>query len=196
MGSENTSLLPIEQLFGSSQLFCLPCDRPVGMILQLPHYADFVGYGAAVGGSFDLKCVSVYPIGDFQFSIPETPQQRQLAFQRRLAYMRTLHRITFIQSPIQRAALMVRQLSQWLTQEEAQKIPCELIGKLIGVLPRTVEAGWQQHLRNPDVHSAPTTVEPISPLGRIATSRPKCHVRTADRANIIAEPQVKISLVP
>lgn len=158
MSSESTSLIPLEQLFNTGQIFYLPATEPIGLILQFPHHADFAGCGSAIGGKFDLRCVSVYPIGNFRFCLPETYQQKQLALKRRMDYMYAIHRITSIQAPLQRAYLMVRQLSHWLTPEEAQKIPPELLASLIGVLPKTLEVGWLQYLHHAQPHCPPSQV--------------------------------------
>lgn len=148
------SFLPL-QLFGSGQLLCVTSDSPAGLILQQPHYADFIGLGAAVGGSFDIKCTSVYTLGDVKLWVPETYAQRQQAFQRRIAYITCLHKITFVQSSLQRAYLIVRQLCVWLGLEEAKAIPHELVGQLVGVLPTTVAIAWQQYLKD---HHADQTI--------------------------------------
>lgn len=158
------SLIPLEQLFNSGQLFYLPATEPIGLILKFPHHADFAGCGSAVGGKFDLRCVSVYPIGNFNFCLPETCQQRQFALKRRMDYMYTIHRITSVQAPLQRAYLMVRQLSRWLNPEEAQKIPPELLASLIGVLPKTIEVGWLQYLHHSQTHFPSTSTPSTLPF--------------------------------
>ncbi len=156
------SFLPL-QLFGSGQLLCLPENCQTGLILQSPHYADFAGAGAAVGGEFDIKCTSIYVIGNANFLVPELFQERQRAFRQRLLYMNNLHKITYVRSPVQRAYLIVRQLSQWLGLEAAQNIPPNLVAALVGILPSTVEAGWQQysqlHTEPPPVALIPQPVE-------------------------------------
>lgn len=195
MGSQGQALLPMHELFGSGQLFYLPSDRPVGLLIVLPHYVDFAGCGAVVGGSFDLRCVSVYPIGDFQFAIPETTLERQKAFQRRLAYLHTLHRITFIQPPLQRACLIIRQLCQWITPEEAQKIPLELIAKLIGVLPRTIEAGWQYHLRHPHLSNSPALIETLN-SNRMTGSQAVRTELLKHNQSIASQSSVKVGIAP
>lgn len=145
--SKINSFLPL-QLFGSGQLLCLSSDCQTGLILQQPHYADFVGSGGAVGGIFDTQSVSVYTLGDVQFLVPATYQERQQAYRNRLSYMNSLHKITFVRSPIHRAYLLVRQLSIWLGVEEAAAIPYDLMGQLVAVLPATIQIGWQQYLQD------------------------------------------------
>lgn len=141
------SFLPL-QFFESGQLLCLESNDRAGLILQLPHYAQFIGVGAAVGGSFDIKCVSIYTIGDVGFQVPLTCPERQQAYQKRLDYMKKQQKITYLLAPMQRAYLMIRQLSLWLHPEEALAIPDELISQLAGVLPETVLMARQQFYQN------------------------------------------------
>ncbi len=146
------SFLPL-QFFESGQLLCLESDDCAGLILQLPHYAVFAGIGAAVGGNFDIKCVSVYTIGDVRFRAPNTRAERQQAYQKRMDYIKKQKKITYLLAPLQRAYLMIRQLSFWLHPEEALEIPDELIGQLAGVLPKTVAMARQQFCQNQRYHN-------------------------------------------
>ncbi|MBD2459508.1 hypothetical protein H6G89_00485 [Oscillatoria sp. FACHB-1407] len=134
--------------FVSGQLLYLPPDCQSGVILQYRHYAGFAGAGAAVGGCLDVKSLSVYTIGNVRFEMPETYQQRQRAFQRRIAYAQALCKIAAVHSSLQRAYLIVRQLCLWLDPQDAKAIPHELLCQLVGVLPRSIDAGWQQYLQH------------------------------------------------
>lgn len=146
------SFLPL-QLFESGQLLCLESDDRAGLILQLPHYAVFVGVGAAVGGSFDVKCVSVYTLGDVKFRAPDMRSERQQAYQKRMEYIKKQQKITYLLAPLQRAYLMIRQLSLWLHPAEVLEIPDELISQLAGVLPKTVAMARQQFCQNQHYHT-------------------------------------------
>jgi hypothetical protein len=95
-----------------------------------------------------MKSLSVYPIGKVHFSVPQTRQQRQQAYQKRIAYAQTLCKITSVNLPLQRAFLIVRQLCLWLDPEDAKSIPHELLGQLVGVLPKSIDAGWQKYLQH------------------------------------------------
>jgi hypothetical protein len=146
MHTANASV-PLQPLV-SGQLLCLPTDCQAGLILQYRHYAGFAGVGAAVGGCLDVKSLSVYTIGDVRFEVPETYQKRQQAFQRRIAYAQTLCKIAAVHAPLQRAYLIVRQLCLWLDPKDVKAIPHELLSQLVGVLPKSIEAGWQQYLQH------------------------------------------------
>jgi hypothetical protein len=145
MNTANTSV-PL-QPFVSGQLLYLPTHCQSGLILQYRHYAGFAGAGAAVGGYLDVKCMSVYTIGDVRFEMPETYQQRQQSLQRRIAYSQTLCKIAAVHAPLQRAYLIVRQLCLWLELQDVKAIPHELLAQLVGVLPKSIDVGWQQYLQ-------------------------------------------------
>ncbi|MGI0487288.1 hypothetical protein ACN4EK_17735 [Pantanalinema rosaneae CENA516] len=153
MGSIN-SALPLQQL-GSGQLLCIVPNFQVGLILQQPHYAEFVGVGAIVGGSFDIKCKSIYAIGKIDFSVPTTYRERQRGFQLRINYMKQQQAITAVSSPLKRACLIVQQLCSWIGTTEARQIPCHLVAQLVGVLPGTVETAWQCYQRGDRVTAHP-----------------------------------------
>ncbi|HEY9619506.1 MAG TPA: hypothetical protein V6C78_04010 [Crinalium sp.] len=146
MNTVNTTL-PLQPLV-SGQLLCLSETGQAGLILQHRHYASFAGAGAAVGGCIDIACVSVYAVGNVHFIVPETYQQRQQAYQQRLGYVKTLCRISSVNVPLQRAYLIVRQLCLWLNPKDAIAIPHELISQLVGVLPKSIDLGWQQYLQH------------------------------------------------
>lgn len=165
------SHLPL-QFFESGQLLLLSTQQKAGLILQQPHFADFVGMGGAVGGNFDVKSVMVYPIGKVEFVVPDTYEQKRQAFQRRIAYMNSLHKITAVDAPLQRAFLIVRQLSLWVGQPEAQTIPLELVAQLVGVLPESVAIAWQQYRRCSANGSCETLIQPGSRASAPASKAP------------------------
>jgi hypothetical protein len=139
------SVLPL-QLFESGQLLCLPKSCRGGLILQHPHHAEFVGAGAAVGGYFDIKCKSVYTIGDVKLESPTQFQDRQRALANRIRYMRQLQKITYLKIPLQRAYLLIRQLHVWLPGEEVIIIPELLLAQLVGVLPKTIAIARRKYI--------------------------------------------------
>lgn len=141
--SHSCSRLPLD-LFKSGQLLVLKSNSRGGLIIQKPFYADFVGSGAAVGGSFDIQCTSVYVIGEVEFDVPASYEERQQAFQTRIAYIQKLEEILSVSSSIHRACLMIRQLSLWLGVSHVRRIPLELIAQLGGVLPKSVSVAWRQ----------------------------------------------------
>ena len=137
------SRVPLD-LFKSGQLLVLKPNCRGWLIIQKPFYADFVGPGAAVGGSFDIQSTSVYVMGEVEFYAPTTYEERQQAFQTRIAYIQKLEEILSVSSAIHRACLMIQQLSLWLGVSHVRRIPLELIAQLGGVLPKTVSVAWQR----------------------------------------------------
>ncbi|GAB4381512.1 MAG: hypothetical protein Kow00121_40190 [Elainellaceae cyanobacterium] len=136
------------QPFVRGQILRLSTDRQAGLILQYRYYASFAGAGAAVGCNSDVRCLSVYPLGDVHFVTLETYQQRQQALQQRIIYAKTLCKISAVHAPLQRAYLIVRQLCLWLNPKDVQAIPYKVMSQLVGVLPNHIEAGWQQYLQH------------------------------------------------
>ncbi len=131
------SLLPL-QLLTSGQLLALAPDCQGWLLIQKPYFAELVGPGAAVGGSFDVRCTYVYVIGKVRFQAPTTPAERRQAYQQRIHYIERLQEIAAEPSPLRRACSMVHQLYEWCGMDEVNRIPSELIALLIGVLPSTV----------------------------------------------------------
>lgn len=136
------------QLLKSGQLLAIAADCQGGLILQKPFYAEFVGPGAAVGGSFDIQSTSAYVLGNVQFLELTTYAARQQAFQKRIAYIEKFQNILLEQSPLRRACLIVNQLYQWFGVDETKKISNESMAQLAGVLPGTVAIACQQHAQS------------------------------------------------
>lgn len=137
------------QLLKSGQLLAINADCQGGLILQKPFYAEFVGPGAAVGGSFDIQSTSAYVLGNVQFLELTTYAERQQAFQKRIAYIKKFQNLLLEQTPLRRACLIVDQLNQWFGVDETKKISHESMAQLAGVLPGTVAIAWQQYTQSP-----------------------------------------------
>lgn len=146
MGEINT-FLPL-QLFNSGQLLRIPSNCSGGLILQLTHHAEFVGAGAAVGSSFDIKCVSVYTVGDVQLDVPATFAERKQAYHKRIGYMQRQQKITAMRAPLQRAYLIIRQLCLLLDVDQVRTIPDDLLAQLVGVFPKTIALAWLKYLQD------------------------------------------------
>jgi hypothetical protein len=133
-------------LLKSGQLLYLAPHCQGWLILQKPFFAELIGPGAAVGGSFDLQCRAIYPIGDIQFCVPDHYDKQRRAFHRRLEYTKAIQAMLLETSPLRRATQLVEQLCQWIGSEEAQQVPIELAAHLVGVFPHNLELAWQYHL--------------------------------------------------
>lgn len=135
--------LPLSVLKSGKLLYLTPRSQG-GLIVQKEFYADFVGPGAVIGGSFDESGTSVYVVGKVEVQFLQPGEERQQAFQRRMAYSEELSRIVRTVSPLHRAYRMLEQLSNWIGIDEARKIPVELMARLAGVFPRTIVQVLQQ----------------------------------------------------
>ena len=163
--------LPLS-FFKSGQFLSLTSDCQGGIILQKPFYADFVGPGAAVGSSFDINCTSVYVIGSVKFCASTIYSERQQAFQQRMSYTQQLQDILQVESPLERACLIMHQLGQWVGAEEAKKIPDNLVAQLAGLLPRTVVFARKKYPKQTTYRDSHLTVD----LRESGSPVPGCHV--------------------
>lgn len=155
--------LPLS-FFKSGQFLCLSPDCQGGLIIHKSFYADFVGPGAAVGSSFDINCTSVYVIGEVKFWVPTTHAERQQAFQKRMAYSQQLQELVGQGAPLQRCALILNQLSQWVGAKEANNIPDELVARLAGVFTKTVKMTRKAFVKTPDqTQPIPCKGNPVIP---------------------------------
>lgn len=146
--ANSASELPLS-FFKSGQFLCLSPECQGGIIIHKSFYADFVGPGAVVGSSFDVNCTSVYVIGSVKFWVPTTYAERQQAFQKRMAYSQQLQELVGQGAPLQRCALILNQLSQWVGAKEANDIPDELVARLAGVFTKTVKMTRKTYLKTP-----------------------------------------------
>ncbi|WP_052128631.1 hypothetical protein [Neosynechococcus sphagnicola] len=156
---ETSSSLPL-QLLGSGQLLSLSPHHQGWLILQKPFYTEFVGPGAAIGGSFDVQCKSIFAIGDVQFVAPTTLAEKKQAFQVRINSIQLLHELMQEISPLQRAVLLVEQLCSMLGIGLAQEIPHELAAQLIGVMPHNLEIAWNHYLKCQSLN-IPSALDPV-----------------------------------
>jgi len=126
----------------SGHVLALSPDAIGGLILVKPHYVDFAGPGAAVGGEFDRECIAIYAIGQVRLQTLLTQRDREEAIHIRITYVEQLSAILDIPQASQRSQLILAQLTTWLPGNLAVTIPAELAAGLAGVLPRTIELAW------------------------------------------------------
>ena len=147
VNSENSLIVkqnkpPVEQL-KSGQLLALANHQGSGVILQKPYYAEFIGPGSALGGLFDIHCVSIHTLGNAEFTVPESLEDRKQAFQKRIADIEAMQQLCQLDSPLQRASEVLKMLCDSFMTEEIQTIPNDILAKLVGVLPSTIAMAWQ-----------------------------------------------------
>lgn len=135
---------PIE-LLKSGQLLSITMGDNVGIILQKPFFAEFIGPGSAVGGIFDLQCVTIYTLGQVEFTVPETQDARKLAFERRMEDLSAMQDLCQSDGPLARSIKFIETMSDRFGEDQIRSIPDEVLAKVMGVLPSTIEMAWQSH---------------------------------------------------
>ncbi|WP_404788285.1 hypothetical protein [Altericista sp. CCNU0014] len=141
MSSKNNQ--PIE-LLKSGQLLAVTDGATSGIILQKPFFAEYIGPGAAIGGLFDLKCVTIYALGQAEFTAPATLEERQEAFRRRIDQIETMQTLCQEEVPLRRAIDLLDMLCDRFGIDEIRSIPNDVLAKVVGVLPGTIAMAWQK----------------------------------------------------
>lgn len=127
----------------SGQILTIDSRCRGGIILCKRHHAEFAGYGAAVGGSCDIDCNRVIPIGDVRLIHPESFLDRQKAFIMRQRWFRFTQKAMESSVPLQRAHIILVMLEKYFGTEAVNSISDDVICQLIGVLPKTVTMARQ-----------------------------------------------------
>lgn len=135
---------PIELLKSGQLLAVTDSGESAGIILQKPFFAEFIGPGAAIGGLFDLKCVTIYTLGNAEFTAPSTQEERQLAFRRRIDNIATMQTLCQAEAPLRRAIDLLDMLCDRMGTHEIRSIPNEVLAKIVGVMPGTISMAWQK----------------------------------------------------
>ncbi len=144
----------VRQIFQAAIRYSQCSSRPVlaiapeargGIIIQKAHYADFIGPGAALVNSFDLRGNKVIPVGTIRFCPLRNAEDRQRALGKRVEYLRTLEEIARSPVPLRRSCQIVERLCEWLPESEAAAISHELVGNLVGVMPLAVQMAWRSY---------------------------------------------------
>lgn len=132
-----TRHLPLQTL-QSGQLLQLSPKCRGGLILRNAHFAEFVGPGAAVGCSFDIRVTQVFPLGEVQITYPELLADKQKAYQRRRSYMHKHQELIAEPVPLKRASNVYGFLAKLYGTAIVAAIPDDLLAHLGAVLPGTI----------------------------------------------------------
>ena len=159
---------PIE-LLKSGQLLAVTDSEPSGIILQKPFFAEFIGPGAAIGGLFDLKCVTIYTLGKAEFTAPATQEERQLAFRRRMEDITAMQTLCQSDVPLKRAIDLLDMLCDRMGTDEIRSIPNEVLAKIVGVMSGTIAMAWQKQFNLQSPADIADTVEEYD--GRLFVTR-------------------------
>lgn len=130
------------------ELWVVNSRRRNGLILFKEFYAEFAGPGAAVGGSFDLDCQQVIPLGTLSLIQPDDPEDHQKALRIRLQWIRLTQNFTDKADPYDRAQMILEQFKNYFDQSIVEGVPDEAFAMLVGVLPCTMRVArgrlsWQ-----------------------------------------------------
>ena len=109
-----------------------------GVILQKRFYTELIWPGSALGGTIDTAVTGIFAFGNTALEVPNTPIERQQAFQVRLSQSNSLQKLMQQKSEPKRAYLLFEQLNGLVGMEEIASIPAYLIGQLIGLAPNTI----------------------------------------------------------
>ena len=127
----------------SGQLLAIDSRRRGGLIICKRHHAEFAGPGSAVGGVCDIDCGRVIAIGDVALIYPESFQDRQKAFAIRQKWFGFTMKVMETSIPLKRAYAILYLLEKYFGQESVSPLSDEVIGQLVGVLPKTVKMARQ-----------------------------------------------------
>lgn len=150
---EHDSELPID-LLRSGQNLVLSPESSGWLILQRQFYAEVVGPGAAVGGTFDAQCQSVYVCGDVKLVSLGVDAERRMAYEKRMEQIQAMQAILLEFDPVQRGTRLIEQLIEWIGLQQTQQIPHELLCQMGGLLPHNVNLAWR-------ALSRPTTMRAV-----------------------------------
>jgi hypothetical protein len=112
--------------------------RHNGLILCKTYHAEFAGPGAAVGGSFDVDCERVIPMGNLSLVRPTSHKERQDAYLIRRQWIKLTQQVTDQSVPLQRAKMILNQFENYFDQETIARIPDEAFATLVGVFPYSI----------------------------------------------------------
>lgn len=138
--TENTHPPDILATINSGQLLMVDSRRRNGLILIKQFHAEFAGPGAAAGGTFDVDCQEVIPVGDFHFVCPVSPEERQKAYAIRRHWVRLMEQLTAKPAALERAQMLLNQFEQYFDSETVAQIPDRAWALLVGVFPQTIRA--------------------------------------------------------
>jgi hypothetical protein len=141
--TEYTNHSDILAEINSGKLLMVDSRRRNGLILIKRFHAEFAGPGAAVGGAFDVDSVRAIPVGDFCLVCPQSPEEKQKAFEIRRHWVRLTEQLTRKPVALERAQMLLTQFEQYFDWETVAQIPDRALALLVGVFPQTIRAARQ-----------------------------------------------------
>ncbi|MBE9221981.1 hypothetical protein IQ215_04645 [Cyanobacterium stanieri LEGE 03274] len=135
----NNTYDDLDKFVQEKPLLIINPKKKNGLILIKKYYAEFAGPGAIVGGFFDQDLIDVIPVGKLSLFIPQNSSERQRAYLIRRQWVKLIHQITANPIPCERAQVILNQFEHWFDCTTTEKLPDEVFGLLVGVLPDTIK---------------------------------------------------------
>lgn len=122
----------------SGQLFRVNGPPGNAIVICHRHHAELAGPGAAVGGSFDVDCRRVIPVGKVSIVYPASRSERRKAYAIRQQWIVFTQRAMEGWVPLQRAHNILILLEKYFDPQVIDQLPDEAIAQLVGVFPKTI----------------------------------------------------------
>jgi hypothetical protein len=123
----------------AGDLMIINSRRKNGVILGKDFHAEFAGPGAAIGGTFDLDCQWIIPLGTLSLLEPSSYDDRRRAYGVRWQWMRRMQRFTDEPAPLQRAQNLLDQFEHYFDATTILQVPSQALALTVGVFPQTLE---------------------------------------------------------
>ena len=122
----------------SGQLFRVHCTPGNAIVICHRHHAELAGPGAAVGGSFDVDCRRVIPVGKVSIVYPASRIERRKAYAIRQQWIVFTQKAMQGWVPLKRAHIILILLEKYFDPQVIDQLPDEAIAQLVGVFPKTI----------------------------------------------------------
>ncbi|MDY6782901.1 MAG: hypothetical protein SW833_10200 [Cyanobacteriota bacterium] len=166
-------ILPPPQILSqlrSGQLLRIEGKSGTALLICHRHHTEIAGPGAAVGGLLDLNCRRVIPVGKVALLGTESHEERKKAFVLRQRWIQKTHQVASFPVPLKRAKTILMMLERYCGSEATTELPDDVLGQLVGVLPKTMAVARQVR---PELQSPPTEVRSCTVrLEKSAQDRP------------------------
>jgi hypothetical protein len=149
----------------TGQLLRVSARRGNAAIVCHRHHAELAGPGAAVGGFLDLDCDRVIIIGRISLVYPESPRERQQAYELRQRWLMMTQCAMESWIPLKRAKRLLIILHKYFDHQLIEQLPDEVLAQLVGVLPKTMGMARQSLAPTPKVIEPEATTQPASMNG-------------------------------
>jgi hypothetical protein len=130
---------------GSQRLLAVSESKKSALILCKKFYAEFAGPGAAISLDVEENYEAILAIGSPNLVEVVTLEARQVAYRRRIQWLRWLQKIAESPQPSSRAEKLLSSFAAFFGSQIAVDIPDELMAMLVGVMPHTIAIAKLQY---------------------------------------------------